>query len=68
MADNPLTEQDWAAAKTHFDTVRGLYQDMEGTPGVNTTLALRVTFDPLAHRYNRGERTRELFDEMRSVE
>lgn len=42
---------DWPKAKTHFDNVRQQYLDLEGTPGVNTTFALRITFDPLAKRY-----------------
>lgn len=61
-------ELDWNKAKKNFDAVRKQYQDMEGAPGVNTTLALRITFDPIAVRYNNGERTQELHDEMMSVE
>ncbi len=59
---------DWEKAKRHFDAVRKIYEDMEGTPGVNTTFALRAVFDPLAVRYNNGERTQELHDEMLAVE
>lgn len=58
---------DWEKAKEHFDAVRKQYQDLEGTPGVNTTVALRAVFDPLARRYNNGERTQELFEEMSAV-
>jgi len=42
--------------------------DLEGIPGVNISMALRFTFDPLARRYNSGERTPELYEEMISVE
>lgn len=63
-----ITEGEWKSAKEHFDHVRQAYQDMEGRRGVNTTLALRACFDPLARRFNQGERTPELYDEMRSVE
>lgn len=59
---------DWDAVKRHFDTVRKQYMDLQGLPGVNTTLALRLTFEPLAIRYNAGERTQELHDAMASVE
>jgi hypothetical protein len=48
--------------------VYGIYGGLEGTPGCNTTLALRVVFDPLAKRYNNGERSQELYDEMMAVE
>ncbi len=59
---------DWDKAKQHFDDVRKRYQELEGTPGVNTTLALRLTFDPLSIRYNNGERSQDLYDEMIAVE
>jgi len=58
---------DFKKAKEHFDEVRKEYQELEGTVGVNTTLALRLTFDPVAKRYNSGERTQDLFDAMMSV-
>jgi hypothetical protein len=38
---------DWNAAKQHFDTVRDRYKELVGMPGVNTSLALAVTFQPL---------------------
>ena len=59
---------EWNTAKTHFDEIRQQYMDLEGTPGVNTTMALRLTFDPLSKRFNSGERTQELYDEMINVE
>ena len=58
---------DWDKAKAHFDEVRRQYQDMEGMPGVNTTFALRVVFDPLALRYNNGERSQDLYDDMMGI-
>lgn len=63
-----ITQQEWERAKQSFDDKRKIYQDMEGMPGVNTTMALRFVFDPLARRYNNGERTKELYDEMTAVE
>lgn len=59
---------DWEIAKAHFDEARNVYQDLEGLPGVNTSLALRMVFDPLALRYNKGERSQELHDAMMGVE
>lgn len=58
----------WEHAKRHFDMIRQQYLDLQGTPGVNVSLALRFTFEPLAVRYNRGERSRDLYDAMLSVE
>ena len=58
---------DWPAAKEHFDRAREQYQALEGMNGVNTTCALRMVFDPLAKRYNAGERTPELHAAMLSL-
>lgn len=63
-----ITNDDWNKAKQRFDTIRKQYQDWDGLPGVNMTFALRIVFEPLAKRYNAGERTQELYDEMLSVE
>lgn len=59
---------DWEKAKQHFDRIRDIYQGLEGTPGANTSLALHITFTPLSVRYNNGERSQDLYDEMISVE
>jgi hypothetical protein len=58
---------DWEKATAHFDKIRKEYQGLEGVPGVNTTAALRIVFDPLSMRYNRGERSRDLYDAMLNV-
>ncbi len=63
-----VEELDWEVAKEHFDAVRKIYQDLEGEPGANTTFALRVVFDPLAIRFNRGERSAELHAELLGVQ
>ena len=60
-------KMNWEKAEIHFDEVRKLYLDLEGVSGVNTTFALRVTFDPLAKRYNSGERTEDLYEDMMGV-
>ena len=59
---------DWDIAKKHFDGVKKEYEELGGMPGVNISLALNLTFYPLAGRYNRGERTEELYNLMMSVE
>jgi hypothetical protein len=64
----PNETAEWQKAKAHFDAARKIYQDLEGTPGVNTSMALRFVFDPLAVRYNNGERSNELREEMLAVE
>lgn len=59
---------DWERIKANFDTSLSHYLELIGTPGVNTTLALKLTFYPLLKRYLEGERTQELYDEMSGVE
>ncbi len=58
----------WAKAKKHFDETRQHYLDLEGMPGVSVAFALNFVFKPLSERYNRGERTQELYESMMGVE
>jgi hypothetical protein len=59
---------DWEQALIYFGQVRQTYQELAGTPGVNTSFALEHVFGPLAERYDAGERTLELYEAMSSVE
>lgn len=63
-----MTEEQWQQAKARFDETKRVYEEMEGTPGVNTSLALLAVFAPLERRYEGGERTPDLYDSMMSVE
>lgn len=65
--DNP-TEQEWAEAKEHFDYVFGFYKDLIGAVRVQVLPAIMIAFEPLARRYNEGERSRELYEAMLEVE
>lgn len=61
-------ELNWGEAKENFDAVMQSYKDLLGTPGVMTGPALMMVFEPISRRYESGERTKELYDEMMSVE
>lgn len=63
-----LTAEDWDKAKGHFDRVVGHYEALRGMPGVNVTVALTYVFVPLLERYNAGERSAALYQEMMDVE
>ena len=65
-----LQEKDmnWEKAKEHLDEIIARYQRLVGIPGVNTSLALTLVMYPLLRRYDNGERTQELYDEMLEVE
>lgn len=63
--DTPL---DWNKAKGYFDRVVKQYESLRGMPGVNVTIALTHVFAPLRRRYDEGERTAALYEEMMSVE
>ena len=52
---------DWDAAKAHFDEVLEIYK---GLPPESGAPAIRLTFRPLLARYEGGERSQLLFDEM----
>lgn len=58
----------WDAALEHFREIRKQYTELLGRPGANTALALEHVFRPISERYHRGERSRQLFDEMMTVE
>lgn len=68
MQETKNENLDWEKAFFHFNEIRARYQDLAGMPGVNTSLALEHVFRPLAERYERGERTKELYQEMMAVE
>lgn len=58
----------WPATKAHFDEIRQQYKDLENMPGCNTRLALALLFQPLLDRYDAGERSQTLHDEMLAVQ
>lgn len=58
---------DWITAETHFNEVMRQYEALYGMPGVNVSFALALVFRPLKARFEGGERTQQLYDEMMSV-
>lgn len=63
-----MPEQKWLEAKQHFDEIYQQYESLMLHPGVNTTFAINAVLNPLKERYETGERTKELFDNMMRVE
>jgi uncharacterized membrane protein len=60
-----MSEQfDWDRAFEHLQKLRELYAKL-GAPGIP---ALNAVLNPLLLRYERGERTRELYEAMLSTE
>jgi len=57
------TDQEWEEAKDYLDECREIYTSI----GVAGMFALRRIIDPLLIRYERGERTEELYDEIMGV-
>lgn len=58
---------DWENTKTHLDEVIEEYEHLVGVIGVNTIFALRIVLYPLKRRYDNGERTEQLYNEMLST-
>ena len=58
----------WETAKENFDKIFEMYKDMLGQPDTNTSIAIAFVLNPLLTRYNSGERSKELYDEMMDVE
>lgn len=59
---------DFEKAYKRFERVKKTYEDLRGMPGVNVELALQNVFAPIQERYDSGERSQSLYDEMMSVE
>lgn len=62
-----ITELEWAEAARHAIDVKERYTELVGLPGVNPTLGLAVIGAAL-QRFHSGERTVELYDELRKLE
>jgi len=54
----------WDSAKEHLQEIRMRYTEI-GAAGI---MALTLTLNPLLIRYEKGERTQDLYDEMMSSE
>lgn len=60
-------DSEWESARKYFYAVRAQYVGLIGKPGVSVTFALEHVFVPLQQRYESGERTDYLHDEMMAV-
>lgn len=55
---------DWKKAEEHLYNVLNLYKSI----GFTGTFALSITINPLVKRFESGERTEELYDEIMELE
>ena len=58
----------WDKAIAHLNEVIAQYESLDGTPGVNVHFVLKVVLRPLRIRYDAGDRTQELYDEMMATQ
>ena len=63
MSDFVTTKLDWKKAERHLRTAERCYTEI-GPPGV---LALALVIAPCRGRFNDGERTQELHDEIMGI-
>lgn len=61
-----ITEKqiDWTKAKEYLDEIRKQYTEI-GSSGL---FALQLTINPLLVRYDKGERTQDLYDNIMSLQ
>lgn len=57
-------ELDWTKAENWLKEIRQIYTDI----GVSGLLGLQFSINPLLIRFEKGERTQKLFDEIMSLE
>ncbi len=62
-----LKEENWENAKDYLDLLLEEYKSLLGKPGVNPIFGMAI-LNALLVRFNSGERTQELFDEIMSCE
>jgi hypothetical protein len=63
-----ITDKQWESVKTRTDKLREAYLMLGQLPNANVNFALQMVIDPLLKRYDSGERTQSLFDEMMELE
>ena len=68
VAKDIITDSRWQAAKEHLDETVAVYESLLLRPGSNVSFALNYVFAPLLKRYESGERSQDLYDEMAGVE
>jgi hypothetical protein len=56
----------WEKAIKRLQVILGYYKEVTGTPGVITGFGIMV-IESLLARYNAGERTQTLYDEMMEI-
>ena len=62
------TDEQWAKVKAYFDNVYAGYKERIVAPGVCVDYTNEYVLEPLLIRYQNGERSETLFNEMQSVE
>lgn len=67
MINNMESTKQWLKAKKYLDDVIQSYKDLLGISGVNSIFGLAY-LNMLLTRYNQGERTEELLDDILKCE
>lgn len=60
-------DSEWKQAFERARQIRKAYEDAMGTPHLNCSHVLNHVIAPLMARYIDGQRTPELFDELRAL-
>ena len=63
-----ITNKQWSAINVRTIKLRDAYIMLGQIPGTNVNFAVHMVIDPLLKRYDGGERTQELYDEMVALE
>jgi hypothetical protein len=63
-----LGDRDWDKALLHLATCIEQYRSVAHQPGVDVFPVLKFVIEPLINRYERGERSHDLYCEMLEIE
>ena len=63
-----ITDDQWSKTLCYFNNIYAGYKESINTPGVCISYSLEYVLKPLLTRYENGERSEALFNEMQNVE
>lgn len=63
-----MDDKQWKSIKVRTDKLRDALLILGQFPGTNSIYLIKTVIDPLLKRYDDGERTKLLYDEMMALE
>ena len=62
-----ISNEQWKSVKVRTDKLRDALLILGQIPGTNSLFLIKTVIDPLLRKYDCGERTQSLYDEMMAL-